>query len=145
MKSRIRGLLILSGLLCLIGSATAIAQQFSDKVAFATTFPFSVGNTTLPAGKYVVRPLEDDKSVLEVSGVNTTTTVMFDVEPTSSEQPHNKGEVVFKKYGDKYVLSEVWQEGSTAGALAVKSRLEQMHEKKAGAAPTKQSVATSKQ
>jgi hypothetical protein len=143
MKSRIRGLLILSGLICLIGSATVIAQQFNDRVAFTTTFPFTVGNATLPAGKYTVRSLEDETSVMEVSGVNTPTSVMLEVEPTTSEQPHNKSEVVFKKYGDKYVLSEVWQNGSTAGALAVKSRAEQMHEKKNGA-PTKQSVATNK-
>jgi hypothetical protein len=144
MKSRIRGLLILSGLICLLGSATVIAQQFSDSIAFTTTFPFSVGNATLPPGKYTVRSIEDEKSVMEVSGVNTPTSVMLEVEPASSEQPHKKGEVVFKKYGDKYVLSEVWPEGSNAGALAVKSRVEQMHEKKNGA-PTKQSVATSKQ
>jgi hypothetical protein len=138
----IRKALLVSGLFGLIVSASGSAQ-ITNQVVFSTSFPFTAGNTTLPAGKYSIKPVDGEEGLLEVSGGNTPTSVFLEVEPATSPETPKKSEVVFKKYGSNYVLSEIWEEGARTGAAAVKSRVEQRHEKKNGA-PTKQSVPASK-
>lgn len=142
MRFMIRKALFVGGLFGLIVTVSGSAQ-ITNQVAFSTSFPFSAGNATLPAGKYTIKPVEGEENVMEVSGVSTPASVLIEIEPATSPDTPKKSEVVFKKYGNNYVLSEIWEAGATTGAAAVKSRLEQRHEKKNGA-PTKQSVPTSK-
>jgi hypothetical protein len=142
MEPMIRKALLVAGLVGLIVTASGSAQ-ITNQVAFSTSFPFSAGNATLPAGKYTIRPVEGEENLMEVSGVNTPTSVLLEVETATNPEPPKKSEVVFKKYGNNYVLSEIWEAGTPTGAAAVKSRVEQRHEKKNGP-PTKQSVPTSK-
>jgi hypothetical protein len=54
-----------------------------------------------------------------------------------------KDEVVFKKYGNQYVLSEIWDSADGTGARLAVSQSEQRHAKKEGT-PTKESVTTSR-
>jgi hypothetical protein len=142
MKNGIRTLTFIT-LTALLG-ATAAHAQVTEAVHFKTAFPFTVGNTTYPAGTFTVKPADDgDYSVLEISNGKITT--LLEVEPeTAGANQRVKDEVVFNKYGDQYVLSDIWDQADQSGVHAQPSKAGQRHAKKHGAEPTKESVSTAK-
>jgi hypothetical protein len=142
MKEMIRRPLLM---LILLGSIVPVSAgiQIINRVTFSTTFPFTVGNTKFPAGSYSIRPLDDDSEIMEISSADGKTSALFETITAELPRTPSKGEVVFKKYGDSYVLSEIYEAGSKTGAMTVKSHAERQHAKKSGA-PTKESVSTTK-
>lgn len=135
--------LLCAAALALIG-ATSVHAQVTETITFKTTFPFTVGNTTYPAGSFTVKRADDnDLSVLEIT--NGTTATIFEIEPESAAPTQKvKDEVVFKKYGEHYVLSDIWDSADASGARAQVSRAEQRHAKKHGGEPMKTSVKSSR-
>jgi hypothetical protein len=113
---RCRSVSIAAGLL-LLASVHNASAQVTERVEFKTSFPFTVGNATLPAGSYTIRPDDTDPQVLELTGAHHS--VFFDTENVSSRETPAKTEVVFKRYGDGYVLKDIWVEGTSTGAEAV--------------------------
>jgi len=117
-----RSVVIACALLVLAGIRSACAQN-DLLIEFTTTFPFAVGNTTLPAGTYTVRADDEDPQVLEVSGPQAS--VFLDTESVQPRQALSKTELVFNRYGDGYVLKNVWVEGSDIGYQTQPSLREQ--------------------
>jgi len=99
--------------LCTAASAQA---QIAEEITFTTAFPFAVGKTMLPAGSYTIRPMEVSPSILEIT--NRTVAVLVPTENVVEGQAHAKPEVVFKRQGDHYALSEVRDADSGAHVQA---------------------------
>jgi hypothetical protein len=141
MKHAIRtlGFVMLMGL----AGAAAASAQVTETIEFQTTFPFTVGNTTFPAGSFSVKPADDtDQTVMELS--NGTTTALIVVEPQSADvNDRVKDEVVFNKYGDQYVLSQIWDAADQTGVRTETSVAEKRQAKKLGT-PTRESVTASR-
>jgi hypothetical protein len=137
MKSFVRSIGVAAGLLLLIGVRQAGAQV-TDAIEFTTTFPFAVGYANVPAGTYTIRPDDDDPGILRLTGTHVA--VLFLTDSIESRQPPAKTEVVFKRYGDGYVLKDVWEEGSNTGAEAIAAEAEK-HVAKTGAAKSDYRVA----
>jgi hypothetical protein len=116
MKSLVRSIGIAGGILMLAGVQNASAQ-ITDPVEFTTSFPFTVGYATVPAGSYTIRPDDDNLEVFELTGAHGS--VLFQTLNTQARQTPSKTEVVFKRYGDGYVLKNIWLEGSDTGAETV--------------------------
>jgi hypothetical protein len=135
MRSLVRFVLAAGGIVLLIGVQAAEAQV-TGPVKFATTFPFTVGNTTVPAGSYTIRPDADDPQILELIGLRTA--VFFEVTIPPAGPTPDKTEIVFKRYGQGYVLKDVWIGGS-GGAEAVTVEAER-HHARAGTSTTEQHV-----
>jgi hypothetical protein len=131
--------------LILLGAIVPVTAgvQIINRVTFSTTFPFTAGNTKFPAGSYSIRPLDDDSEIMEISSADGKISALFETMTTELPRTPSKGEVIFKKYGDSYVLSEIYEPGSKTGAMTIKSHAERQHAKKSGA-PTKESVSTTK-
>jgi hypothetical protein len=55
MRSSFRSIGIAAGILVVAGVQNASAQ-ITDPVEFTTSFPFTVGYATVPAGRYTIRP-----------------------------------------------------------------------------------------
>jgi hypothetical protein len=113
MTSWFRSIGIAGGILVLAGVQNASAQ-LADTVEFTTSFPFTVGYATVPAGTYTVRPDDDNPRILELKGGHTA--VLFQTDIVEEDNAPSKTEVVFKRYGDGYVLKDLWVEGSRSGA-----------------------------
>jgi hypothetical protein len=113
MTSMVRSIGIAAGILILAGVQNASAQIIYP-VEFTTSFPFTVGNTTIPAGTYTIRPDEDNPAILQLNGVHAA--VLFETENKQMRETPSKTEVVFKHYGDGYVLKDIWVAGSNDGA-----------------------------
>jgi hypothetical protein len=133
---RVMGFAVLAAL---AGVATAQAQ-ITVPMEFKTAFSFSAGNTTFPAGRFTIRPVDDNEpSVLELSNGTVTTLVVVQPQSGNANDPV-KDVVVFNKYsGDQYVLSEIWDSTDQSGARTEASVVEQRHAKKHGT-PAKESV-----
>jgi hypothetical protein len=121
MKTLIRSVLLAGGLAFGVGVLPANAQVYQE-VTFKTTFPFMVERTMLPAGSYSVRPVFDgDGSLLKIQGQGGT--ALFFGENAGIPRVDPKQSVVmFDHSGDRYTLSEVWDEPNQEGAEIIPPR-----------------------
>src|SRR5882762_10548766 len=116
MRSLVRSIGIALGVLIFAGVQNASAQII-DPIEFTTSFPFTVGNTTVPAGSYTIRPDDDNPQVLELMGKNAS--VLFQIQAAQARETPSKTELVFSRYGSSYVLKSIWLEGSNDGAETI--------------------------
>jgi hypothetical protein len=117
--------------LCILtvgGGSIANAQIGAEShIQADVPFSFVVGNSTLPAGTYEVRRLDDaNPNLLEISSPTERRSVIFNTEnaQTRDGQVMNTTELVFDRVGDQYFLSQVWEDGSISGNELPKSRME---------------------
>lgn len=104
--------------------AKAHAQIIGD-IEANITFQFHVGDAKLPPGKYVARILDDsDPSVMEISSLDGSTSALFLVEPIQANSAPGKTELIFNKYGKRYFLARLFDEGNATGSRVVPSRYE---------------------
>jgi hypothetical protein len=140
-RSISRPLVVAGGILLLAGVHNASAQV-TDAVKFKTSFPFTVGNATMPAGSYMIRPDDSDPLVLQLIGPRGS--VFFETENATPRETPAKSEVVFKRYGDGYVLKDIWVAGPTEGAEVVAGHGERHAAKRHPSATEHRVAATTK-
>src|ERR1700676_374551 len=88
-------------------------------------FQFNAGNAKLPPGKYIIRMLDNsDLTVMEISSVDGSTSALFQVQAAEANSEPAKSELIFNKYGNRYFLAKLFDEGSRSGNEVVKSRYE---------------------
>jgi len=115
MRMLVRSLVVASGLVVLAGVVPASAQVL-EGVTFTTSFPFTVGHKTLPAGTYTVRPAyEGDGALLQIRGRDQSAMFVGQNAGTPRVNPEQDA-VVFDRTGDHYVLSEIWDGAEHEGA-----------------------------
>lgn len=89
-------------------------------------FSFTVDNTTLPAGNYVINsPVEwMNPQLLEIRQKDGDVAVLFATDDEAPYTSETKTELVFHRIGDKEFLSEVWMAGSDTGSQLLPSLVE---------------------
>ena len=88
-------------------------------------FQFHAGDTKLPAGKYVIRMLDDsDLTIMEISSLDGSTSALFQVQDAEANSTPAKSELIFNKYGNRYFLAKVFDEGNANGSEVSKSSYE---------------------
>jgi len=86
-------------------------------------FQFSVANTELPAGKYYIRLLDDTNlTIMEISSADGSSSTLFDVQTAEANSAPAKSELSFNKYGNRYFLATLFEEGDADGSQVVESR-----------------------
>ena len=140
MKALFRSIGIAGGILVLAGAQNASAQ-ITNSVEFTTAFPFTVGNTTVPAGTYTIRPDDDASNILLLTGGRSD--VLFETENKTQESIPSKTELTFNRYGDGYVLKGIQVEGSEIGCVTIPVEGER-HATKRGASNGVQRIAARK-
>jgi len=134
--------------LLLVGGLTAAQAQMDSDTTIDANIPFQfvVGTTTLPAGKYVIRQVDDSEdmpNVLEIRSANGKVATILDTENTSLNQAPKKTEVIFDRIGNQYFLSQIFVEGENYGVQAIESKMERKL-KDGGQQAAKQSIASSR-
>jgi hypothetical protein len=124
--------IVLGSILFLLSLGAASAQIFSN-VEFVTTTPFTAGNATVPAGRYIVR-LTDDPSMLEIANPSGTISVLIEVEPMETYGTAKRTVITFNKYGERLVFKSVVVEGQENGVLSSTEMAERGHMRKYGKA-----------
>jgi hypothetical protein len=105
-----------------IHPANAAAQIVGD-LQVSIPFQFYAGNAKLPAGKYVVRVLDNsDLKVMEISSADRSTAALFEVQDVEANSAPRKSELIFNKYGNRYFLTEIFDEGNPDGSRVPESQ-----------------------
>lgn len=116
MKPTIRIALLTGACAGALGVLPAWAQ-LDGPVEFTTTFPFTVERTTLPPGRYEIRPLDEDPLVYRISSRDGRHGTFFSATPTGAANGTNS-EVVFKETEGRYVLENVEISGESGIAAS---------------------------
>ena len=141
MTSSFRINILAAGIVHLAGVYNASAQ-IENQLDFTTSFAFTVGNATVPAGRYTITPVEDDPWVLELKGGRTS--VLIETQSATPKEVPPKNEIVFQRYGDQYVLKNIWTEGSETGYVTEPAVREWHISRHHGGPPTESRVAAHK-
>ena len=105
----------------------AQAQSSSSQRVIATIpFTFTVGNKTLPAGKYtftVVNP-SSDRRILQIRSQDGRSSVLVQTRDVIANAVDN-AKLVFDRYGDTYVFAQAQMAGDSTTLAALRSKSEQ--------------------
>lgn len=110
MKSLLHRAMRVAAVLVLAVPAPAVAQ-IDGSIEFKTSFRFSLGTTTVGAGRYTITATENS-TMLELKGEGTS--VLFAADSADCAVAPMT-ELVFDRDGDRYVLKNIWIGGSTTG------------------------------
>src|SRR4029077_20056316 len=95
-------------------------------------FQFYAGNAKLPAGEYVLRMLDNSNlRIMEIRAADGSTSALFGVEDAQVNSAPAKSELIFNKYGNRYFLAEMFDEGNPDGSRVPESSLEKIVSKEA--------------
>jgi hypothetical protein len=124
-------------LLVLAGSMAVSAQaQTAHRapVRVSIPFQFNVGNTTMPAGEYMIRELAEDSSAatLQISRKDGSANVIVNmIGELGNRQAMST--LTFRRYGNQAYFAEIWIDGQQEGLQAPKSKAERATQKELAA------------
>ena len=108
-----------AGLFTVLASTTYSYGQTSVAQA-DIPFPFQAGETTMPAGKYIVRESGDLLTVRSETGKSA---IMILTLPAEHRSKASHPSLEFQRYGRDYFLTKIWHGGAQDGrALPVSNR-----------------------
>jgi hypothetical protein len=133
------GKLVVFGLGVLTIGVSAGRAQIMNQLDFKMSQPFTVGNTTLPAGSYIIRPVQGtDQMVIEISAASGKPSVWADVNSAQPDGAQGGTHLFFNKYNNVLALSQVFPGGGNTGYQLVQGHPEKLAAKTEK--PTKQTV-----
>ncbi len=133
-------------MIVLVGSMAVAAQaQTSGRTQLSANIPFqfSVGNKTLPAGKYLLQSVgaESANVVVKIMSRDGKASAMLQMAGVEGKREES-AKLTFRRYGNKYFFAEAWVDGESSGLQAPKSRSERTVERElAGIKPKTETVA----
>jgi hypothetical protein len=98
-----------------LGVCAGSAQAQTQEVIVKVPFGFVVQGHSLPAGKYVVSRVSEDRSALVIRGedVNKKSIAIFLTMPADGHDPAgDKPALTFSRFENGYRLSTVWESAS---------------------------------
>jgi hypothetical protein len=123
--------LVLPVFLLTIFAGNAHAQIVGD-LDVNVPFQFHAGNTKLPAGQYRIHVLDDsDLSVMEITSTDGSISALFQVQQSDANSAPATSELIFNKYGNRYFLTKLFDEGNPSGSQVIESRYEKQVSKAA--------------
>ena len=104
----------------------AKAQTSAQRVIASIPFTFTVGNKTLPAGKYTITVLNpsSDRKVLQIRSMNGRSSAIVMTRGVIGNAAEN-AKLVFDHYDDRYVFAQAQLAGDSTSLAAVRSKTEQ--------------------
>jgi len=132
MERNMKNIFLLVVIVSLVGFAGLIPAraQVIDTIEANIPFGFTVRNRTLPAGDYTVKRVNSgNNAVMEIRDADGQGTMIFIVESAEATKAPEQAELIFDRVGDRYFLSEIFEEGSTIGVELPRSHAERKLEK----------------
>ena len=124
-REMLKGLMmsvLVVGVMMVASVAPANAQN--NSVSANVPFEFTVGDKSLPAGEYLVRPFTANRSTMAVSNKRSSkSAIRLSIAIEAASEPKNT-KLVFHRYGPRYFLAEVWVAGEKTGRQLLKSKEE---------------------
>lgn len=125
MKEQVLKAVVMLTLILTLAFVTAVASanaQTHPQVQASVPFEFTVGDRTLPAGRYTIEPAISSTPATGIaidnqSGSRVAMRLTNSTEATTDE---SRARLVFHRYGERYFLAEVW-DGTRNGLGLLKS------------------------
>lgn len=138
-----------SMLMLVVGLAfvTAVVSangQTSKRIVTNIPFEFVVGDHTMPAGQYEVRPMTIGGEALLISNRDANAAVVRLATQLPAIKSNTQARLVFHCYGQRYFLAEAWSGGDSDGKLFQRSRQERAIERELAAIESKTKSSESK-
>jgi hypothetical protein len=128
-------LAVSSSLLMMLGAQSSSAQV-TNPIKASITHRFIIGNTTFPPGQYTFRMMPDsDLSVMTARSPDGNTADEFLVREAKAPNTPDHSELIFNQYGNKQLLSKVYEQGSRIGVAVVEPSREELRLQKHGQHP----------
>src|ERR1700740_283979 len=104
---------------------TKAHAQITGELEATIPFEFYAGSTKLPSGRYIIHMLDDSSlTVMEITSADGSTSALFDVQSAQAKSAPGKNELIFNKYGNRYFLARLFDEGESDGTKVVDHRYE---------------------
>jgi hypothetical protein len=114
----------IAGILALAFLVTTQVARAQEAVLANIPFQFTAGEMTLPAGEYRVQKVRDSSSALVIRSTDGKGAAMVITFAAAVNAPQAKSKLVFRRYGNRYFLTQVWSAGSSQGRELRKSAKE---------------------
>jgi hypothetical protein len=105
-----------------LASSACVAQTNRGDLMVNIPFRFVAGNQTLPAGRYLVTQLGEINLRIYNSQNRGALVATHSAQGKTAE---STGRMVFRRYGDTYVLTQVWFAANSTGRLLFRSHIEE--------------------
>jgi hypothetical protein len=99
-----------------------VQAQSPSPVAVKIPFSFTVGETTLPAGQYWIKP--HSANLLAIQSNDGQVRAIVIARSVYNHAPEIRSKLTFNQYDGQFFLSEVWTSGGTVGRKLFKSTRE---------------------
>ena len=120
MKKQVLTLVGVLSLLLVAGSAFAQSGQIRANIPFN----FTVNHTTLAAGTYSISTTGGTDSILLIQDANGKAVKLVGSNHLQASKLSDRTKLVFRCYGDRYFLAQIWTQGTRMGRELPKSALE---------------------
>lgn len=107
--------------LALMLAASVVFANPDLRIKATIPFEFSVGSQTLPAGKYILKPLNNNGLLVIQGADDHHLAAIINTSGVQAIPGQEQARLVFRKYGDQYFLGQVWPGGVAAGYQSGKS------------------------
>jgi hypothetical protein len=117
-----RQVLTLIGVLSLVLLAAGSAVAKTLNIRAGIPFKFVINKQTLPSGQYSITTLAASNGrTLMIRSNDSRVATIVNSNSTQSLNPSKQTKLVFRRYGDRYFLSQVWVAGEALGHQLPKS------------------------
>ena len=128
-------------LIAALGVTANAQSRNTQRLRVNVPFAFNVGNTSMPAGEYIVSIVNPTASgsVLKISSLDGRSTAMTrttDIIGWSTAS----AKLTFRHYGTRYFLAQVWMESESTGLATPRSSSEKTLQRQMGKAATNYDV-----
>lgn len=109
--------------IALLFTAVTLFAQTENRPLMKVNIPFSfiVNNQTLPAGQYYVTDVVLERTIALTTADRKHTFMVNDL-PNYAGSPSPDSRLVFHKYGNEYVLAQVWCKGDNVARNPIVSK-----------------------
>ena len=95
---------------------TRVSAQSSHYFRVIIPFEFAISDKRFPAGEYIVRRVSSDSpQLLSITSLNARTRQSVLTHKIRSGTLLSESKLVFRRYGDQYFLSQIWEAGDSDG------------------------------
>ena len=105
---RVTGMLALSFL-------AAHAVEAQEPVLVNIPLAFTAGKMALPAGEYRVQNTGEASAILLIQRTDHSAATFVISNPVETNKPQAHSKLIFRCYGNRYFLSQIWVEGRSRG------------------------------
>lgn len=129
MKSKTTNLIAAFALIAAL--TILIYAGVSGTIRATIPFDFTVANTPMAAGKYVVARAPVNGALM-IKAIDGTKSIAFITHENELARSAKKAQLTFHRYGNRYFLAEVWDGQSSLSSALVKSKAEREAAREAG-------------